>query len=296
MLPASPPSGSRQRASPPPSSAGGGRGSPLSAAKPARNSSAPSLTALERAGLESALAKLPNKNRPSDYKWMEAMLSLIALNTAPAVTDLATRATGAPLFAMAGACPSTFAGMQAVVFTAMWPANGASSGERGIGSAGTAQVDYWWLKPRSDSPGVLEEMTLQRHAKGPHKNDPGQSKKVYGPIANLFSKRGTSSDGKLRFGLVDSGTRPRAFIECVASGARYVVCWVWLEDWSSPVSFGKKFMKGKLIYQKTAGHAPYFARPFKFVDGLLLVPPGDALEDPLDAVMPPDRIKLGCDV
>jgi hypothetical protein len=22
---------------------------------------------------------------------------------------------------------------------------------------------------------------------------------------------------------------------------------VWLEDWSSPVSFGKKFMKGKLI-------------------------------------------------
>ena len=35
--------------------------------------------------LEQTISKLPNKNRPSDYRWLEATLSLIALNTAPVV-------------------------------------------------------------------------------------------------------------------------------------------------------------------------------------------------------------------
>ena len=47
-----------------------------------------------------------------DYRWLEALLSMIALNTAPSVADLNSGAKGTPMFVMAGACPSTFAGMQ----------------------------------------------------------------------------------------------------------------------------------------------------------------------------------------
>ena len=267
---------------------------------------------MEQEQLEVAIAKLPNRNRPSDYRWLEALLSMIALHTAPTVTDLTTRATGAPLFVMAGACPSVFAGMQAVVFTAMQPGAGGAPPP-----GAPPLVDYWWLKPRAGDAAALEDETLNRHGKGAHKNDPGASKKVYGPIASFFLK-GSSPDGKLRFGITPGGdggggggggaaagaTRPRAYIECADSGARYVLVWVWLEDWSSPVSFGKKFMKGKLVYQKSAapsadaaaGSGGFFARPFKFVDGLLMVPPGASREEAVAAVVPGDQIKIGCDI
>merc|ERR1712216_766141 len=97
----------------------------------------------------------------------------------------------------------------------------------------------------------LEQQTIHRHAKGPHKNDPGASKKVYGPIATLFTIEPSASiDGTLRFGIhlppSGMGGTPRAYIDCVSSGVRYYLAWVWQEDWSSPVSFGKKFMKGKV--------------------------------------------------
>ena len=180
---------------------------------------------------------------------MEKLLSLIALNAAPMVTDLATTARGAPLFVMAGACPSVFAGMQTVVFTSM-----ASPPNMPPPPPGSTLVDFWWLKPRKDDPSTLEEATLNRHSTGGHKNDPGASKKVYAPLASLFSKSGASADGKLRFGVVHTGGNgggangggggaPRAYIECVETGVRYYLCWVWLEDWSSPVAW-KKFMKG----------------------------------------------------
>jgi len=239
------------------------------------------------------------------------VLSLISLNTAPVVSDLATHAVGTPLFVMAGACPSVFAGMQAVLFTAMYPAGSAAATSlmRGAGTDvpdAQPQVDFWWLKPQVSDASVLEEETLQRHAKGVHKNDPGASKKVYQPIASLFSTGGASADGNLRFGMLPrlaSNGRARAYIDCVLSGRRYVLCWVWLEDWSSPVSFGKKYMKGKLIYQRgTQGMmgdgepscGDYYARPFRFQDTLLIVPAGDELEEAVEGILPSDRIKLGC--
>eukprot|EP00325_Prymnesiales_sp_UTEX-LB-985_P015166 CAMPEP_0174756596 /NCGR_PEP_ID=MMETSP1094-20130205/106835_1 /TAXON_ID=156173 /ORGANISM="Chrysochromulina brevifilum, Strain UTEX LB 985" /LENGTH=287 /DNA_ID=CAMNT_0015962501 /DNA_START=33 /DNA_END=896 /DNA_ORIENTATION=+ len=285
-----------------------------------RSESLPNLTAAEERDLEATLLKLPNKNRPSDYRWLEALLSLIALNTAPIVQDLTTQAIGTPMFVMAGACPSVFAGMQAVVFTAMYPPSSAAhatlqerarelSGQSGPPVDAQPTVDFWWLKPQVSDPGILEEATIHRHGKGTHKNDPGTSKKVYQPIASLFSTGGTSSDGQLRFGMLprlSANGRSRAYIDCLVSGTRYVLCWVWLEDWSSPVSFGKKFMKGKLIYQR--GDDPrvmsedgmhggaYFARPFKFQDSGLIVPAGLHLEEPVDSVLPSDRIKLGCNI
>ena len=74
---------------------------------------------------------------------------------------------------------------------------------------------------------------------------------------------------------------------------------MWLEDWSSPVSFGKKFMKGKIIYQHgnssgTGTGTGFFARPFRFVDSGLIVPAGPQLEEPVEAVLASDRIKIGC--
>ena len=205
---------------------------------PTRNHSSPSLTKEEAAQVEIAISKLPNKNRPSEYRWMETLLSLIALNAAPTVHDLQTHATGSPLFVMAGACPSVFAGMQTVVFTSMRPADAPPAG---LPSSGTAVqgavIDFWWLKPAKDDPSALEQETLNRHFTGPNKNDPGASRKVYAPISQLFTS-GKSTDGKLLFGVVHAGNNaaPRAYIECVESGARYYLCWVWLEDWSSPVS------------------------------------------------------------
>lgn len=246
------------------------------------------MSAAERAAVEAEIAKMPNKNRPLDYRWMEALISMIALNTAPTVTDLSSSAQGAPLFVMAGACPSVFAGMQAVVFTHM------AQPTKGVEHV----VDYWWLKPKAEDPSHLEPQTMHRHGKGTYKNDPGASKKVYGPIATLFSSAQASGDGKLRFGILSApggnGGTPRAYIDCVSSGARYFLAWVWQEDWSSPVSFGKKFMKGKVIYQKGEPKGPFFARPFRFVEGTLMLPAGEQLEETLSGVLGSDRIKLGC--
>ena len=60
---------------------------------------------------------------------------MIALNTAPTVTDLTSGVHGTPMFVMAGACPSVFAGMQAVVFTAMGPS-----------STVQPTVDFWCVR------------------------------------------------------------------------------------------------------------------------------------------------------
>ena len=66
------------------------------------------------------------------------------------------------------------------------------------GGAAALTVDFWWIKPQASNPGALEPLTLPRNAKGPHKNDPGRSRAVYAPLAALFTRGGTSSDGKLR--------------------------------------------------------------------------------------------------
>ena len=202
------------------------------------------------------------------------------------------------MFVMAGACPSVFppTGMQAVVYTAM-----------GDPRLPQPTVDFWWLKPAQGNASHLEQMTLNRHAKGSHKNDPGRSKVVYGPIAALFNKSSTSADGKLKFGvngmppdLSGQGqvAKPRAYIDCLTSRVRYYLCWVWLEDWSSPANpLAKKWLKGKLIYQKEGFTGQYFARPFKFVDGDkggILLPSGPQLEERVNGVLPPATVKLGC--
>merc|ERR1719277_3002927 len=100
---------------------------------------------------------------------------------------------------------NTFCGMQAVMYCASWD----------------CQVDFWWVKPSktADSEGNfgIEQNTLSRHAKGPHKNDPGRSKQFYKPLADLFGQEGQCRDGS-RFGIervgsCTGGRAVRAYIE-----------------------------------------------------------------------------------
>ena len=85
------------------------------------------------------LAKLPNKNKPSSYGWLRYLLSDIAQCMAPAVSDLSTHDRGTPLFVVAGACPSIYAGMQCVMFSAMAPLQAEAEV--------MPTVDFWWIKP-----------------------------------------------------------------------------------------------------------------------------------------------------
>merc|ERR1712137_1507440 len=85
-----------------------------------------------------------------------------------------------PLFFVIGACPSGFAGMQAVMY---------SASEKN-------EVDFWWVKPMKKSPDEIEKQTLNRNAHGPNKNDPGYSKKFLAPL-EIFQEGQNKGDGVL---------------------------------------------------------------------------------------------------
>ena len=144
-------------------------------------------------------------------------------------------------------------------------------------------------------PAELEPQTLHRHAKGAHKNSPGGSKAVYAPIAELFMRGGEQN------GLTFSVERPesgggaaRAKIECAASGCAYYVHLIWQEDFTTNVFSRSKFIKGQIVYQRSAGDGAYFARPYKIEDGAVHVPPGPEHERAAPSVLPGDALKLGC--
>ena len=91
-------------------------------------------------------------------------------------------------------------------------------------------VDFWWVKPRASDPTALEAATLNRHGKGPHKNDPGRSRALYVQFADLFTGgSGTVAvgGGKLSFGLQSVGGVTRAYIEQLENGHRYYIYLIW---------------------------------------------------------------------
>ena len=72
--------------------------------------------------LEALVARLPNPNRPSHYAWLRELVTSVARCEPPPVSDARQpNSRGTPLLVVAGACPSIFAGMQAVMYTAMLP-------------------------------------------------------------------------------------------------------------------------------------------------------------------------------
>ncbi|CAE8609320.1 unnamed protein product [Polarella glacialis] len=230
--------------------------------------------------------KLPpqNKNRVSHYQWIEELLQTIVAGDSSSLckADKGKRPPGqgcAPLFVVAGACPNSFCGMQAVLFSQV-----------GHG------VDFWFVKPLPGNNDVLDKNTLKLHTKGPYKNSPGRSKQVYAPLAHKFAQGGDSS-GPM-FGVDSSG---RAFIEeDLGNGerTRLLIYLVWQEAWSSPIAF-RKFVRGKICYQRGRLEAPgpeeqtaslFFARQYEIRDGnVFIASAGDG--EPIHSLLPPDSFQ-----
>jgi len=228
------------------------------------------LSALE---VEVQLGRAANRNRPSHYQWIAGLLEQIAANSAPLVADMQTDQSGVPLFIVAGACPSMFASMQAVMYVSM------------LGAAAPT-LDFWWIKPHHAAPNELEPQTLSKQHAGPHKNDPGRSRAVYAPIASLITSG--AINGGVRFGLAEAAGRTRAFVEDARGGRRYL-CLVWQEDWSNPLA-RNKFIAGKLVYQIEPGAMEYYACPYRIDNETFSMPPGR--EHAVGSPLPEDWFKI----
>lgn len=217
-----------------------------------------------------------NKNRTSQYHWLEGLLGdICAMEARPQQTQSAM-----PLFVMAGACPNLVCGMQAACYF------GSDDGS----------VDFWWLKPRKKDPQQLERETLTKHPKGSHKNGMGgTARAVHAPLAELFSGQGTRKGG-FTFGI--DAASGRAFIEEEASSARgegrMLLYLVWQESWSSAVSRGHKFIAGKLCYQRSSGGSiGLYARQYRISDGEVAIAP---LEEEVATILPSESLQEMCEM
>lgn len=266
--------------------AGGALRADAHSAQPTSSGSA--LLAAEELAAED-LARLPNKNRVGSYPWLTQLLESVVANSSEPLEDLSTGCPGRPLFVVAGACPNSFCGMQAVLYALMHTPR---------------LIDFWWVKPSATDANSIEPQTINRHAKGAHKNDPGRSRALYAQFADLFSlgddedmlrKSTKGGGGLLRFGVARHGAMlpERAFIEQVVSGERYYVYFIWQEDWTSNPFARSKFIRGKIAYQRDPAAPQLYVRPYAYRDGTLDVPQ-DAQEYQIATALPPDGIKLGC--
>jgi len=228
-----------------------------------------------------------NVNVPRDYEWLQSTLEAMCRQEHGelGVRDLQTGKAYAPIFFVIGGCPNLLCGMQAIMYAA------ADDGE----------VDFWWVKPaktttHDGTAGLeLERDTLNRHAKGPHKNDPGRSKPFYKPLADLFAKDAAGKDG-VRFGLEQVRSRsgkscPRAFTEQELDGSsvRMYLVSVWQEDWTTNPFARSKYIKGKLVYQKDPEVSQFFARQYSIVNGRLAL--AEVEDPPFSSVIPGDDVK-----
>lgn len=225
-----------------------------------------------------------NANKISSYGWLEAMLRFIADGAAAGVgLDMISQPQRAatPLFVVAGTCPSSVAGMQAVTYF------GFDDGS----------IDLWWVKPKKADASQFDHGTLNLQNRGQLKNDMGgRARAVYQPLADKFADQGTV-EGDFTFGI--DKVCGRAFVEdrtaTAAGEGRMMLYLVWQEHWSSGI-LGKKFIAGKLAYQKaagTAGQSPavrYFSRQYKITNGELFVAPREE-EEVVPTLLPPDSFQ-----
>lgn len=228
-----------------------------------------------------------NPNMPEDYSWLDGELKCVAENCADTLgcKDTSTGEACTPLFFVMGACPSTFTSMQALMF---------------VVSAGQ-QVRFWWVKPRGGeaSAGEVERETLNCNVDGPHKNDPGQSKAVYQPLADCFQM--STCHGCWRFGIESpredtAREARRAYIEQVVEGTldgsteRLYVQAVWQEDWTANPFAWSKYIKGKLVYQKDPAKSAFHFREYMIVDGKVSIA-AEETESPFVSLTRDDAVK-----
>eukprot|EP00438_Fugacium_kawagutii_P002001 Skav208918 [mRNA] locus=scaffold787:73495:78833:+ [translate_table: standard] len=224
-----------------------------------------------------------NKNKISHFHWSEEILRMIVDGKNKGVSTI--RETGekcTPLLLVAGACPNSICGMQAVMF-----------------AQAKAGVEFWWAKPQADLPRQLDRNTLDLHKEGPHRNSTSKSKALYQPLADKF--KGSKED-IFEFGVDANG---RAFIdEKTTDGCRRMLLYfVWQENWSSFFAYNK-YIEGKLFYQRgqpwdipdkkwrksssgKAAPAPFFARQYRLEGGGLKIA-GIETEETVLSLLPPD--------
>lgn len=221
-----------------------------------------------------------NINRPVDYAWLEGTLDKLARNEGASLgcKDTSTGKVFFPIFVLAGSCPNTWCGMQAVLYCV----------------SSDNDVDFWWVKPEKSGGGKstsIEKNTLSRQAKGPHKNDPGRSKSFLKPLADLFQNGQKLADGT-RFGIERTGSEStgkamRAFIEHQSEKSHMVL--IWQEDWGNNPFTGRSYIKGKMMYQKDLNPSEFHSRPYAIVNNDLKVSVHE--DPPWEGVIPGDHIK-----
>mmetsp|Transcript_100777 Transcript_100777/g.284197 ORF Transcript_100777/g.284197 Transcript_100777/m.284197 type:complete len:372 (+) Transcript_100777:130-1245(+) len=217
-----------------------------------------------------------NSNSVSEYKWLITLLQSIVDGTARgSVTDLASGKTGTPLFVVAGGCPNTFCGMQAVVFSAI-----------------EHSIDFWWVKPQAVDGDKLEKNTLNRHSGGQFKNIADKAKNLYQPLADKFQH---GEDGEFQYGVDHAG---RAFIRELAVPERTMLIFlVWQESWSSPMA-RNKFIEGKLCYEIGGDSAPtngtgpmrYYSRQYRIMNGQIVLAPAE-YDEVVGSILPSDSFQ-----
>lgn len=237
-----------------------------------------------------------NTNLPSSYVWLRDALRNLASNSSPCeamrrestVTRARSDKSGSagdeksrsicPLLFVIGGCPNAMCGMQAVMFSV----------------DGHKIVDFWWVKPSKSNPNELEQETLSRHEKGTHKNAPGRSGPFYQPLADLFQQGVRVRDWK--FGLEtisqdeDGIEVVRAFIQNeVEKDNRLYILAMWQEDFPLNPFARSKYIKGKLVYQRSFKTEEYFSRQYEIIDGVSNI--FDIEEGPVSNVLPGDAIK-----
>lgn len=213
--------------------------------------------------------KSTNANKLSQFQWLRGLLTdIVEGRAANTCYDNVKNCGASPLFVVAGTCPNSFCGMQAVQYCQL-----------DIGG-----LDFWWIKPQADNPAALERATLSLHETGPHKNAAGKARAVYQPLADKFK---AGLDGDFSFGVDGNG---RAYIDdsgsSVASVRMYIYL-VWQETWSSMMA-RKKFIKGKMLYQKSPGAQKFHSRQYIIQDGQLSI---GTFEEEVSQLLPGDQFQ-----
>jgi hypothetical protein len=231
--------------------------------------------------LASLLMPSCNSNSPNNYLWLEETLDCLAKNEAHSLgcRDNETGKLFTPVFFVMGACPNLFCGsMQAVMYC--------------VGVDGV--VDFWWVKPMKGSQTRVEQCTLSRNVKGPHKNDPGRSKPFYKPLADVFGQAAAMKDG-WRFGIEDAGASAdraaRAYVEKETSDGpdRMYLYLIWQEDWTNNPFARSKYIKGKIVYQRELKADEFFSRQYMITNGVMsLIDYEDSIGD---SSIPGDEVK-----
>jgi hypothetical protein len=215
-----------------------------------------------------------NKNVVASFSWVRELLELIVQGRArDAVADTSTQRRATPLFVIAGACPNSLCGMQAVLYSAY----------------ADLSVDFWWVKPRKDDPNRPEKETWNLHRTGRFRNSAGvMAKSMYQPFADRFAG---CSDAGLAYGVDDAG---RAYIDEGDGCTRMFVYLVWQESWSKSMARSKKFLQGKLCYQRRSapGSSPdleqgiaLYARQYRVQDSNLFIASRED-EEAIPALLP----------